>query len=306
MPFWMDRDLTEVLARDCVKTILPLCTSADVWAPNHLLPPFLLQPASAGPSAHARGMRAWWSSAHGCRRTRRSSPSVDPCTSPCHAGGTTAWPLRVPVTALVPTPARTAWWARDGGRRRAQIPRQEEAAGSRVGSRAAQINSEARFDSSHHGDGPRLPPALVALHSPLSRGRAGLASREIWPPAAPVGGARVEVIFNLGPSRSLLEPLALGASHTWSGRSHGWRERVPPRPQPGQPWPAARAPPGAATAGGVELSPGHTRSMGRAQACTGSMLPYTLHGTQSVTLHLVNSRTIRLSKRTKKKRITRD
>jgi hypothetical protein len=36
------------------------------------------------------------------------------------------------------------------------------------------------------------------------------------------------------------------------------------------------------------------------------MLPYTLHGTRSVTLRLVNSRTIRLSKRTKKKRITRD
>jgi hypothetical protein len=35
------------------------------------------------------------------------------------------------------------------------------------------------------------------------------------------------------------------------------------------------------------------------------MLPYTLHGTRSVILHLVNSRTIRLSKRTKK-RITRD
>jgi hypothetical protein len=31
------------------------------------------------------------------------------------------------------------------------------------------------------------------------------------------------------------------------------------------------------------------------------MLPYTLHGTRSVTLRLVNSRTIQLSKRTKKK-----
>jgi hypothetical protein len=30
------------------------------------------------------------------------------------------------------------------------------------------------------------------------------------------------------------------------------------------------------------------------------MLPYTLHGTRSVTLRLVNSRTIQLSKRTKK------
>jgi hypothetical protein len=36
-----------------------------------------------------------------------------------------------------------------------------------------------------------------------------------------------------------------------------------------------------------------------------SMFPYTLHGTRSVTLHLVNSQTIRLSKRTKK-RITQD
>jgi hypothetical protein len=35
------------------------------------------------------------------------------------------------------------------------------------------------------------------------------------------------------------------------------------------------------------------------------MLPYTLHGTQSGTLRLVNSRTIWLSKQTKK-RITRD
>jgi hypothetical protein len=90
--------------------------------------------------------------AQGGARPRWSSPRVGPCASPCRAGGATAWPLGVSVTALVPTPARTMGPARDGGRHRAQIPRQEEAVGSRVGAHTAPINSKLSFGSSRHGD----------------------------------------------------------------------------------------------------------------------------------------------------------
>jgi hypothetical protein len=54
-----------------------------------------------------------------------------------------------------PRPPALRRRARDEARRRARIPRQEEAAGPRAGAYTAPTSSESSFGSSRHGDGPR-------------------------------------------------------------------------------------------------------------------------------------------------------
>jgi hypothetical protein len=54
----------------------------------------------------------------------------------------------------VPTPACAAPTNSGWGRRRARIPRQEEAAGPRAGACTTPTSSESSFGSSHHGDRP--------------------------------------------------------------------------------------------------------------------------------------------------------